>query len=215
MIIDFDGTLMDSMHIWETAGELCLRSMGKEPRENLQKVLKPMSLLQSAGYIKEQYGISRSVSEIVDQINRTVEGFYFHTAEPKPGAVRWLEELHRRGIRMCIATATDRRQAEAALTRCGMRQFFSEIFTCTEVGSGKDRPIIFRRAMEHLETTRDNTAVAEDALHALRTAKADGFRTVAVYDPYEPARDTLRSLADVYLKDFYDLNLFWKFVSAD
>ena len=41
---------------------------------------------------------------------------------------------------MCIATATDRYQVEAALQRCNMLHFFSEILTCTEVGSGKDRP---------------------------------------------------------------------------
>ena len=59
--------------------------------------------------------------------------------------IAFLAELHRRNIRMCIATATDRYQVEAALQRCGMRHFFSEIFTCTEVGSGKDRPDIFRK----------------------------------------------------------------------
>ena len=31
MIFDFDGTLFDSMFIWDTAGETYLRSIGKEP----------------------------------------------------------------------------------------------------------------------------------------------------------------------------------------
>ena len=46
------------MFIWDNAGETYLRSIGKEPHEDLQKVLKPMSLLQSAGYIKEHYGMN-------------------------------------------------------------------------------------------------------------------------------------------------------------
>ena len=45
VIFDFDGTLFDSMFIWDTAGENYLRSIGKEPEADLQKVLKPMSLL--------------------------------------------------------------------------------------------------------------------------------------------------------------------------
>lgn len=214
VIFDFDGTLFDSMFIWDTAGEVYLRSIGKEPEANLQKVLKPMSLLQSAQYIREKYDIPLSVEEIMDGVNRTVEGFYFHTVEPKPGVIDFLEELHRRNIKMCIATATDRYQVEAALQRCKMRYFFSEIFTCTEVGSGKDRPDIFRKAMEHLQTDRSNTAVVEDAYHAAFTAKQDGFLVAGVYDSHESRQQELLQIADVFLPDYLHLNIFWKFASA-
>ena len=215
VIFDFDGTLFDSMFIWDTAGEVYLRSIGKEPEADLQKFLKPMSLLQSAQYIREKYDIPLSVEEIMDGVNRTVENFYFYTVEPKPGVIDFLEELHRRNIKMCIATATDRYQVEAALQRCKMRHFFSEIFTCTEVGSGKDRPDIFRKAMEHLQTDRSNTAVVEDAYHAAFTAKQDGFMVVGVYDSHESRQQELLQLADVFLPEYLHLNNFWKFASAD
>lgn len=214
VIFDFDGTLFDSMFIWDTAGEVYLRSIGREPEADLQKVLKPMSLLQSAQYIRRKYNIPLSVEEIMDSINHTVEGFYFHSVEPKPGVIDFLEELHRRNIKMCIATATDRYQVEAALQRCKMRHFFSEIFTCTEVGSGKDRPDIFRKAMEHLHTDRSNTAVVEDAYHAAFTAKQDGFMVVGVYDSHESRQQELLQLAHVFLPDYLHLNNFWKFASA-
>ena len=214
IIFDFDGTLFDSMFIWDTAGESYLRSIGKKPETGLQKVLKPMSLLQSAQYIREKYDIPLSVEDIMDGINRTVEVFYFHTVEPKPGVIDFLEELHHRNIKMCIATATDRYQVEAALQRCKMRHFFSEIFTCTEVGSGKDRPDIFRKAMEHLQTDRTNTAVVEDAYHAAHTAKQDGFLVVGVYDSHESRQQELLQIADVFLPDYLHLNNFWKFASA-
>ena len=215
VIFDLDGTLFDSMFIWDTAGEVYLRSIGREPEADLQKVLKPMSLLQSAQYIREKYNIPLSVEDIMDGVNRTVEGFYFYTVEPKPGVIDFLEELHRRNIKMCIATATDRYQVEAALQRCKMRHFFSEIFTCTEVGSGKDRPDIFRKAMEHLQTDRSNTAVVEDAYHAAFTAKQDGFMVVGVYDSHESRQQELLQLADVFLQDYLHLNYFWKFASAE
>ena len=215
VIFDFDGTLFDSMFIWDTAGEVYLRSIGKEPEADLQKVLKPMSLLQSAQYIREKYDIPLSVEEIMDGVNRTVEDFYFHKVEPKPGVIDFLEELHRSSIKMCIATATDRYQVEAALQRCKMRHFFSEIFTCTEVGSGKDRPDIFRKAMEHLQTDHSNTAVVEDAYHAAFTAKQDGFLVVGVYDSHESRQQELLQLADVFLPDYLHLNNFRKFASAD
>ena len=215
VIFDFDGTLFDSMFIWDTAGEGYLRSIGKEPESDLQRILKPMSLLQSAEYIRTKYRIPLSVEEIMDGVNRTVEDFYFHTVEPKPGVIAFLQELHRRNIKMCIATATEHYQVEAALQRCGMRKFFSEVFTCTEVGSGKDRPDIFRKAMEHLKTDRSTTAVVEDTYYAVYTAKQDGFLVVGVYDSYENRQWELMSLADVFLSDYFNLTDFWKFASAE
>ena len=174
-----------------------------------------MSLLQSAQYIREKYHIPLSMEDIMEGVNRTVEDFYFYTVEPKPGVIAFLEELHRRNIKMCIATATDRYQVEAALQRCGMRHFFSEIFTCTEVGSGKDRPDIFRKAIKHLQTDRSTTAVVEDAYHAAHTAKQDGFIVVGVYDSHESRKPELLQLVDIYLADYINLTNFWKFASAE
>ena len=36
-IFDVDGTLLDSMGVWDTIGEDYLRSLGYEPRENLNE----------------------------------------------------------------------------------------------------------------------------------------------------------------------------------
>lgn len=210
-IFDFDGTLFDSMFIWNTAGETYLRSIGIEPREDLRKVLKTMSLLQSATYIREKYAVELTLEEIMDGINRTVEDFYFHTVQPKEGVATFLEQMKKQGVKICLATATDRYQVEAALKRCSMEHFFSEIFTCTDVGHGKDEPFIFRKAMDYLGTTRENTVVFEDAYHAAKTAKADGFVTVAVYDSHEEKQKELQALSDFYFENYTETDTFWKF----
>ena len=214
VIFDFDGTLFDSMLIWDTIGESYLRSLGKDPAADLQRVLKPMSLLQSAEYLQAHYQIALSIQEICAGINQMVEDFYFNTVQPKPGVIELLEELHRRNIKMCIATATDRYQVEAALARCGMKQFFSEIFTCTEVGSGKDEPQLYHAALAHLNTAQSNTLIVEDAYYAIQTAKQAGFSVVGVYDPYERNQSKVKSLSDIYLPDYSDLTELWKFASA-
>ena len=213
VIFDFDGTIFDSNYVWATAGERFFQSIGIAPKSNLQEEIRTMSLYQSACYIREEYGLSLTVEEIMEGINQTVEDAYFHEVQPKVGVLPFLHALKAAGIRMCIATATDRYQIEAALRRCDMRDFFEAIFTCSEVGHGKDEPIIFRKAMEYLGTDRSNTVVFEDALHAVRTAKADGFLTVGIYDPYIQEQEQLQTLCDCYLTDFNQTEPFWKFVS--
>lgn len=200
-IFDVDGTLLDSMSIWDTIGADYLRSIGYRPREDLNEVFKNMSLLQAAEYYRREYGVTRSVDEIMAGVNAMLEHFYRQDAPLKPGAAELLERLRRRGTRLCVATATDRYLVEAALERCGVLSCFDGIFTCNEVGHGKDEPVIFERALDFLGTERSETLVFDDALYAVRTAKKAGFPVAAVYDSHEKAQAELRTLADLYLED--------------
>ena len=214
-ILDFDGTLFDSMYIWDSVGETYLCSLGREPKPAMREALKPMSLGQSARYLQREYGLSLSVEEIRAGINRTVARFYAQEILPKPGVEAFLQRLREAGIASCIATATDRPLIQAALRRCGMERYFDAIFTCGELGHGKDEPIIFRAAMDHFAADRASTVVLEDALHAAQTAKADGFAVAAVYDGNEKRQEALRALADCYLPDYAHTEDFWSFALAE
>ena len=201
-IFDLDGTLLDSMSIWKTVGEDYLRTLGIEPDGNLKETLKTMSLLQAGEYLKQQYGIAATVEEIMQGVNSLVEHFYTEEAPLKAGVADFLEALSHRGVRMCIATATDRHLARAALARNGILKYFGEIFTCTSVGCGKDQPDIFEAALAFLGTPKMQTLVFEDALHAAQTAKGAGFCVAAVLDSTEECQAELKALADFYIENF-------------
>ena len=203
-IFDLDGTLLDSMFIWDTIGEDYLRSLGKEPHEDLKETFMTLTLEEAAEYYREHYGVTLSVKEIVDGVNAMVEGIYRTKVTLKPGVAEYLSWLKENGVRMCIATVTDRYLVEETLERLGVRHYFSEIFTCAEVGFGKDKPIIYQKAQEHLGTAQDDTFVFEDVLFALNTAKADGYPTVGVYDKHENTQDKIKILANYYVRDFTD-----------
>lgn len=213
-IFDVDGTLLDSMSVWDTIGEDYLRSIGYIPRENLNETFQAMSLHQAARYYQTEYGVTLSISEIMDGVNRLLADFYRGEAQLKPGAGEFVRELSRRGVKLCIATATDRPLVEAALARCGVLGYFEDILTCTNLGRGKDEPLIYREALNRVGGERRPAVVFEDALYAARTAKEDGFPVAAVYDSHEKRQDELKTLADIYLTDFSDFDFFWKFASA-
>ena len=209
-IFDFDGTLFDSMFIWDSVGEIYLRSLGKEPKPSMREDVRALSLYQSACYFKEEYEINLSVDEIMTGINRTIEHFYIHEVQPKEGVVSFLNKMKQQRISMCIATALERYQIEAALQRCKMEHLFDAIFTCTEVGHGKDEPEIFRRAMEYFGANRNNTVVFEDAIHAVQTAKRDDFKVIAVFDNSEKRQTEIQELCDCYISNFEQTEQFWE-----
>ena len=201
-IFDFDGTLVDSMFIWDTFGEDYLRTLGKEPKENLTETFKTFTLEQAAEYYREHYGVTLSVGEIVDGVNEMVAEIYRTKVALKKGVLEFLRDLRSKGVKMCVATVTDRPIVEDVLVSLGIRDFFVEILTCAEVGYNKETPHIYRAALGVLETKKDETVVFEDALHALMTAKNDGFTVAAVYDKHEAKQIEMRSEADYYISDY-------------
>ena len=201
-IFDFDGTLLDSMFIWDTIGDDYLRTLGKEPHEDLKETFMTLTLEEAAEYYREYYKVTLSVTKIVDSINAMVEGIYRTKVTLKPGVMAYLRLLKESGVKMCVATVTDRYLVEDTLERLGILHYFSEIFTCAEVGYGKDKPIIYQKALEHLGTAKEETFVFEDSLFALETAKADGFPTIGVYDVHESRQEEMKRLADCYVRSF-------------
>lgn len=213
-IFDFDGTLFDSMYIWDNVAHTYLRSLGKTPTSTLREDVRALSLYQSACYFKKEYDLSLSTNEIVTGVNQIIERYYLYEVLPKAGVVEFLEQLKNSGVTMCIATATDRYLIESALKRCKMEHYFDAIFTCGEVGHGKDEPVIFRKAMESFDADLVETLVFEDALHAVCTAKADGFTVIAVADDSEMRQSEIYKLSDFYIESFENTEAFWNFIKA-
>ena len=201
-IFDFDGTLVDSMFIWDTFAEDYLLSIGKEPKENLREIFATFTLEQAAEHYQQHYGVTLSVKEIVDDINRMVLQSYRTKVCLKSGVAEFLDKLKSEGVKMCIATVTDRYVVEEVLSKLRVREYFSEIFTYSEVGYNKETPHIYNIALAHLKTEKDETVVFEDAYYALMTAKKDGFKVVAVYDKHESNQVYMKANAHYYVTDF-------------
>ena len=108
-VFDIDGTLLDSMKIWNDAGERYLKTCGKKAEDGLADILFEMSMEEGAQYMKDRYGLEKTIEEISSGVLAAVEGFYRNEAELKPGAQELLEAFASRGIRMTVATSSDRR----------------------------------------------------------------------------------------------------------
>ena len=118
-IFDMDGTLLDSMPAWNHLGSDLLRRHGIEPAADLDQRLKVLSARQGAALCREEYHLTETVDEIMDEIEAQVDDFYHHQVRPKPGVEKFLSLLKMEGVWMYVATATDRHLAQAAL-RCAL-----------------------------------------------------------------------------------------------
>ena len=199
-IFDVDGTLLDSMPIWDDASERFLSGLGVKAEPGLNEIMFRMSLDEGAAYLKSAYGLDLSEQEIKDGILGVIRDFYFYQAQAKPGADSFLRQLSSRGIPMYLATSSNREHVRAALKRLGLYEYFDGMITYEEAGAGKSDPRIFLLAADRMGLEPADIFVFEDVIHAIRTANSAGFVTVGVYDAASSSDNTaIREESGLYL----------------
>lgn len=197
-IFDVDGTILDTTEMWNSLPERYLAACGiTVDGAALCERMRSMSLPEAGEFLRTEFGLPYSVDEILRRVNDMTRSFYSEEAELRAGIPSLLSELHKRGVRMSVATAGDRELVLAAFCRHGIDGFFEGIATCSEYGS-KHSPAVFLAAAEIVGGKPSQTLVFEDSLFAARTAKAAGFLTAAVRDIGEDKQDDLRREADFY-----------------
>ncbi|MDR0222712.1 MAG: HAD family hydrolase [Oscillospiraceae bacterium] len=125
----------------------------------------------------------------------------------KDGALDFLNSLRENKIRMVLATATDRRFVRPAIKNAGISGCFETVLTCGEVGSEKNTPLIYHKALDFLGLEKDEVWVFEDAYYAVKTAKLAGFKVAGVHDKWAYNQDKIALLCDIYIKSFKEVGV--------
>ena len=209
-IFDLDGTLIDSMSIWDDIAYNFLVSQGVIPKPDLREKVATMYLNESAKYLVDEYSLDCTPQDFKDYTERIIEDFYVRTVPPKRDAVEFLCKLKKSGVKMCIATATERKLAVPALEHNGMLGFFDGVFSCAEIGLSKQSPEIFDRALEFLGTPKEETFVFEDSYHAVATASKAGYNVIAISDKSASNdEEKIKKLSLNFIENYAELDEFF------
>jgi len=208
-IFDVDGTLLDSMHVWDTVGSDYVRAHGMEPAEDLDARVKECCLRDVSLIMQNEYGMTKPLEEIDDELSKMVEYKYYNVVQLKPGVEAIVSGLHERGVKLCIASASRHDHIEQALKRCGIMHYFSKIFSCVSEGYSKRQPEIYHMALEHMGTAAEETLMVDDALYVAKTAGALGLKCIGIYEETMGHQDELRSITENYIEDYAQLDEFW------
>lgn len=182
VILDLDGTLLDSMPLWHEIDLQFLSENGIEPPENISEIVGKMSITEWAEYFIREFSMPYTPEYVIRRIEEMAETAYRESIPLKPHVSAFLDALDAAGLPYGIATATYRNSADAALRRLGLLDRMQFVLTGEDVQEGKTSPEIYLLAAARLGTAPEETLVVEDALHCVRTASAAGFLTAGVYD---------------------------------
>lgn len=206
VIFDCDGTLLNSMPMWDHVGTEYILSQGITPPEDMEQRLISMTLEQSGEYYIRELGLKKTVEEYLEDIYAFVDHKYRYELELKPGAKEFVRLMVQSKKKVCILTTTGRPCVEAAMQHHGLDVLIPTVFTCGELGMGKTKPDIYRYVAGKMGEETGRTLVFEDAPFAIQNAKKAGCSVVSVYDKSaEDGEELIAGYADFRIRDFEEV----------
>lgn len=205
-IFDFDGTLVDSMWVWDNLLIDFLRRYNYETPQNLLEEVAYMSMEQSSAHVCSLYNLPLTPQQIYREWNDMIYDGYAHEIELKPGVKKYLKLLKSKGKKLAIATANTKPLTEVCLANNGVLGLFDVFTYADDVGTGKSDPKIYIETLKRMNMNAEETVLFEDILKALETAKSIGLDVVIAEDGAAAAdKDTLKASADLYIESFDEL----------
>ena len=202
-IFDMDGTLIDSLKVWNVLwakfGEKYLNNKDFRPTPEDDKKVRTLTLKDAMELIHGNYSIGESGEELLIFANRVMADFYQNEVQLKDGVRDFLEHFKGSNVKMCVATATAMDLVELAMEHCNLKKYFLKVFSCGTIGKGKDQPDIFLLARDYLGEEPEQTWLFEDSLVAIETATKIGMPTVAIYDEFNYGQETMQKIAMHYV----------------
>lgn len=205
-IFDLDGTLIDSMSVWEKVDVDWFARHGLAYTPDASQVFKTMSFAAAADFVIAEYNLGLTPQQIMDEWNDMVLYEYAHNIRLKDGALDLLKALEKRGVKLGVATSCFPQAARLVLENNGVAQMFGAILFTDELSTSKSQPLIYEACAASLGVSPSECVVFEDVYHAVCGAKAAGARVVAVYDAISSVdwADICRA-ADKTILSFFDL----------
>ena len=184
-IFDCDGTLVDSMPMWNALVEDTFDEYGIPKTPELLNEAEACNFDDMCYWFHDRFGIGESGEAILAQTRAAVREHYVHDIPLFDGCREFLDELKAAGVRMLILSATTEPEVRVALRAHGIEDYFERVIQTSETGSDKEHPEAYQYALDALGTAKESTWVFEDAPFAVRTARDFGLKTVCLFNDHD------------------------------
>lgn len=201
-IFDMDGVLFDTERTYQETWHEIAAERGIELDGSFLKAITGTSGAHMYRVLEKYYQASDGSVLAEECMGRVRKKLSVHVPV-KEGVRELLEFFKKKEMRIAVASSSLAPQIEANLQKAGIRNYFSEIVSGTEVEHGKPAPDIFLRAAERIGCMPQECFVFEDSENGVKAGYAAGCATIMVPDLIEPSPE-LRQYCSRICKDLVE-----------
>ena len=223
IIFDMDGTLIDSIGVWNRSDQRLIEKFGntikdmesiqKERDEFLHNNQGSDIYLAYCDYLINKYNFNCSKEEIIKERWNISGEVLEQEMDFKPGAVELIKMLKKQNYTLILATMTTQIQLDIyskknkkMISQMNINEVFDLITRKEDVKNKKPDPEIYNMIMKHYNAKPNECLVFEDSYTGVLAGKSAGIEVINVYDKYSDIdRDKINQITDYYIDDYYQL----------
>jgi len=199
VVFDMDGVLVDTEHLWDDVREELTTEWGGRYTPAAQEAMMGMSSREWSHYLHETVGLREQPETINAEVVRRMLARYEVELPVVPGAVDAVRRLHAEGLRLAVASSSNRELIDAVLRRLELTDLFAVTVSSEEVARGKPAPDVYLETARRLDVDPTLCAAIEDSASGIRAAHAAGMRVLAYPNRHYPPSAEALALADSVL----------------
>lgn len=181
ILIDFDGTIANSMDLLYEGYRGFMSAFGLEGTRDEFETLTGPSVLEIVGKLKKKYHLQESEEVLYSDYIHQVQKRYITETKIFPGVYEFLVFAKKQGYRLAIVSSSQRPEILAILKRNGLLDFFEKIISAEDVILSKPHPEIYLKALREFAIEADEAVAIEDSLNGSKAALGAGIATLLIH----------------------------------